>query len=93
MTKDKDNNVISIQMNAEINLLRSFENAVTEGKMREFMIVGRYNDTDDYLIAKSQMSLPSEINLAAQLQSSVNIRAAQENTVNTSDINFKRDDE
>lgn len=90
--KSKNNNVLTVQMNSEMNLLRSFENAVSNGKMKEFMIVGRYNDTEDYVVAKSQMPLTSEINLAAQLQSSVNIRAVQENTI-SADMNFKREDQ
>ena len=80
---DKDKQIITMQMNPEKNLLRTFENAVTSGKVREFMIVGRYEDTNNYLIARSQMPTTSEINLAAQLQSAVNVRVAQENISNS----------
>jgi hypothetical protein len=77
-----------MQMNPERNLLKTFDTAVKEGKIREFMIVGRYEDTNDYLIARSQMPSTSEINLAAQLQSAVNVRVAQENMVNNPTIPF-----
>ena len=78
-----------MQMNPERNLLKTFDEAVKDGKVREFMIVGRYEGTNDYLIARSQMPSTSEINLAAQLQSAVNVRVAQENMVNNPTIPFK----
>ncbi len=87
----KKNNIITMQMNPEQNLLTTFQNAVRSGKVRHFMIVGQYEDTGDYLIARSQMPATDEINLAAQLQSAVNIRVAQEN-VNPVGFNIPDDE-
>ena len=90
MTKKK-NNIITMQMNPEQNLLTTFQNAVSSGKVKHFMIVDQYEDTGDYLIARSQMPATDEINLSAQLQSAVNIRVAQEN-VNPMGFNIPDDE-
>lgn len=76
------NRVITMHTNSDMNTVDTFRNAVRSGRIKEFAIVGRYDGTNDYLIARSEMPVTSEINLAAQLQSSVNVRVTQEHVAN-----------
>ena len=70
------NRVIPVQLNETLNLLRAHRADIESGRLKDFIAVGQYEDTKDYVIYRTPINITDEINLSAQLSADTNARFA-----------------